>query len=269
MTPADLDARFRFADALAVEAGALALDYFRRFESLTVRSKGLQDMASEADLAVETLIRERLAAAFPQDAFLGEETGRTGFSAGQGIWVVDPIDGTQPFVNGLSSWCVSIAFVKDGRNLMGFVHAPARDERFSGGVGRPALLNGREIRVKDAGSVTEGLVAAGYSTRLPPETFLPAFERLLEAGGMFYRDGSGALALAYLAAGRLVGYAERHINAWDCLGALAVIEAAGGRVSDFLAGDGLWNSNPLVAAPPRLYDELAAIFSGDGRPGSA
>ncbi|WP_082659971.1 inositol monophosphatase family protein [Aureimonas sp. AU40] len=260
MTPSELDARFRFAEALVREAGALALTYFRRLDSLTVRSKGLQDMASEADLDVETMIRERIAQAFPEDAFLGEETGRTEFGGEQGIWVVDPIDGTQPFVSGMSSWCVSIAFVQGGRNRMGFVYAPAREELFTGGDGHPATLNGRPIRVKSAASVKEGLVAAGYSTRLPPERFLPAFERLLKAGGMFYRDGSGALSLAYLAAGRLVGYVEPHINAWDCLGALAVIEAAGGRSSDFLAGDGLCNGNVLIAASPELYPSLETLF---------
>ena len=263
MTPSELDARFDFAEALVREAGALALDYFRRLESLTIRSKGLQDMASEADVGVETMIRERIAQAFPQDAFLGEETGRTDFAGDQGIWVVDPIDGTQPFVSGMSSWCVSIAFVQGGKNRMGFVYAPARDELFTGGEGHEARLNGRPIRVKSAASVKEGLVAAGYSTRLPPETFLPAFERLLSAGGMFYRDGSVALSLAYLAAGRLVGYVERHINSWDCLGALAVIEAAGGRSNDFLAQDGLWNGNALVAASPELYPALEAMFFQD------
>ncbi|WP_082640390.1 inositol monophosphatase family protein [Aureimonas sp. N4] len=263
MTPSELDARFVFAEALVREAGALALDYFRRLESLTIRSKGLQDMASEADVGVETMIRERIADAFPQDAFLGEETGRTEFAGDQGIWVVDPIDGTQPFVSGMSSWCVSIAFVQGGKNRMGFVYAPARDELFTGGEGHEAQLNGRPIRVKSAGSVKEGLVAAGYSTRLPPETFLPAFERLLKAGGMFYRDGSGALSLAYLAAGRLVGYVERHINSWDCLGALAVIEAAGGQSNDFLADDGLWNGNALVVASPELYPALEAMFFQD------
>lgn len=108
----------------------------------------------------------------------------------------------------------------------------------------------------------DGIVAAGYSLRLPPEAFLPAFTRLLEAGGVFYRDGSGALALAYVACGRLIGYAEAQINAWDCLGALAVIEAAGGVSNDFLAGDGLWVGAPLVAAAPELYPELAAIWFG-------
>lgn len=259
MHQTELDRRSDFALALIREAGALALDYFRRVETLTISSKGLQDVVSEADVAVEKLIRARLAETFPDDAFFGEESGRSEFRTGQGIWVVDPIDGTQPFVCGMSSWCISIAFVEGGVNRMGFVYAPARDELFVGGAGRGATLNGQPIRVRSAASVKEGLVAMGYSTRRPPSELLPVFERLLEAGGMFYRDGSGALSLAYVAAGRLIGYVESHINSYDCLGAMAVIEGAGGEVSDFLAGDSLFVGNALVAASPELMPSLQDI----------
>ncbi|MEY4779999.1 MAG: hypothetical protein RLZZ607_1312, partial [Pseudomonadota bacterium] len=109
----ELQARYDLCHALIQEAGALAQGYFNNLSSLTIKSKGLQDMVSEADLNTEVLIKSRIAAAFPQDAFLGEETGVTAFTQGQGIWVVDPIDGTQPFVSGMSNWCVSIAFVRD------------------------------------------------------------------------------------------------------------------------------------------------------------
>ncbi len=105
----------------------------------------------------------------------------------------------------------------------------------------------------------QGIVAVGYSPRIGADDILPMFERLLRAGGMFYRDGSGALGLCYVACGRLIGYVEAHINSWDCLGALAVLEAAGGRSNDFLADDGLWNGGRLVAGPPALYPALAAL----------
>jgi myo-inositol-1(or 4)-monophosphatase len=110
----DIKARFEFGQELIKDAGQLALGYFKARGGLTVTNKGPQDLASEADLNTELLIKDRLAKAFPEDAFLGEETGRTDFTEGQGIWVVDPIDGTQPFICGLSSWCVSIAFVQRG-----------------------------------------------------------------------------------------------------------------------------------------------------------
>ena len=208
-----------------------------------MRSKGQQDMASEADLNTELLIRDRLRERFPEDAFLGEETGRTEFATGQGIWVVDPIDGTQPFISGLSGWCVSIAFVLNGTLELGLVYGPARGELFAGRRGAPATLNGRTIHVSTADRLTNGIVGVGYSPRVRPDEFLPLFSRLLEQGAMFYREGCGALTLCYVACGRLIGYIEPHINSWDCLGALAVIQAAGGTINDFLSEDGLWKGN--------------------------
>ncbi|MCP8895870.1 inositol monophosphatase [Shinella daejeonensis] len=257
---AGLSARYDFALRLISDAGDLARGYFRKRDILTIHSKGVQDMASEADLNTELLIRERLEKAFPQDAFLGEETGQTAFGPGQGIWVVDPIDGTQPFISGLSGWCVSIAFVQEGELRFGMVYAPERGELFAGGIGFPATLNGEPVGRHPGRSIRDGMIAFGYSTRLPASRFLPAFSRFLERGGMFYRDGSGALGLCYVAAGRLLGYAEMHINSWDCLGALAVIRAAGLKTSDFLAGDGLTRGNPLIAANEDVYRELAEIL---------
>lgn len=261
LDPADpLAERFAYAHDLIREAGAVALEHFLRLDTLTITGKGPRDMVSEADVAVERLIRSRLEARFPQDGFLGEETGRGEISEGGGLWVVDPIDGTQPFVNGLSSWCVSIAYVLDGRAQLGLVFAPVRDELFSGRVGRGAWLDGAPIHVSRATTLDGALVAVGYSARVAPEDILPMFERVLRSGALYYRDGSGALMLSYLAAGRLTGYVEPHINAWDCLAAVALIDAAGGRVNDVLAGDGLFAGSPIVAGPPALYPELAEIL---------
>ena len=258
-TPA-LTARYEFGLQLSRDAGELARSYFRGRDTRTIKSKGLQDVVSEADLNTELLIRERLEKSFPEDAFLGEETGLTDFSPEQGIWVVDPIDGTQPFVSGMSSWCVSIAFVQGGEVQFGMVYAPEREELFAGGIGFPVTLNGRPVDTHPGRSIREGIVCFGYSTRLPPDRFLPAFSRFLEAGGMFYRDGSGALGLCYVAAGKLLGYAEAHINSWDCLGAIAVIRAAGLKTNDFLADDGLTNGNWLVAGNENVYRELIDIM---------
>jgi myo-inositol-1(or 4)-monophosphatase len=259
MTP-DLDARFAFGSRLVVEAGEIAMGYFRRLGSLTIQSKGPQDMASEADLNTELLIRDRIAAAFPEDAFLGEETGQTtGVEGARGIWVVDPIDGTQPFISNMPNWCVSIAFVLDGRTELGFVAAPARGELFIARRGHGATLNGAPISVRKDARMTDGLLGLGYSSRIPPDEFLPLLGSVLTQGGMFYRDGSGALMLCDVACGRLLGYVEQHINSWDCLAALAMIEAAGGVVSDFLADDGMWRGHALAAAAPEIFPSLAAL----------
>ena len=263
MNETDLQRRFDFASRLIEEAGTVAHGYFRRLGTLTIKSKGLQDMASEADLNTEILIRDRLKAAFPADAFLGEETGRDALGDAEGIWVVDPIDGTQPFVSGMGGWCVSIAFVAHGRLEMGFVTSPVREETYIGRRHYGATLNGDAIQVSKATRLTEGMVGVGYSPRVGPEDFLPMFGHLLRQGAMFYREGSGALTLCSVAAGRLIGYIEPHINSWDCLGALAVIEGAGGHFNDFLAGDGLWSGNRLIAGPAALLPALESCFKMD------
>ena len=114
--------------------------------------------------------------------------------------------------------------------------------------------------MSDAGSLTEGMLGTGYSPRLKADDYLAVFGQILRQGGTFYRDGSGALSLCYVAAGRLIGYLEPHINSWDCVGALAVIHSAGGQCNDFLARDGLWKGNALVASGPKLLPKLKQLL---------
>ena len=258
--------RLTFATDVIREAGALALSHYRRLDALTVRHKGTQDVVSEADVAVEELIRGRLAAAYPDDAFLGEETGHAEVRGAAGIWVVDPIDGTQPFLSGLPTWCVSMAYVRDGAVLLGLVLNPAADELFTGGVGVPATINSRPLALHPGVALTDGLTFLGCSPRVGADQMVPVLDRLLRAGGMYVRNGSGALGLCDVACGRLLGYVEPHINSWDCLGAVAVLQAAGARVNDFLAGDGLWSGGPIVAGPPAVYDALHTVLHGPSAP---
>jgi myo-inositol-1(or 4)-monophosphatase len=158
---------------------------------------------------------------------------------------------------------VSIAFVRANTLEFGMVYAPARNELFAGGRHHPATLNGRPVSTHPGRTIRDGIVGVGYSTRVTPDEFLSFFSPLLKAGAMFYRDGSGALALCYLADGRLVGYIEGHINSWDCLGAVAVIQAAGLHINDFLANDGLRKGNRLIAGKPAVYAELLEIYGDE------
>lgn len=253
--------RFEVALAAIQEAGALAATYAAGLADLEVHSKGARDVVTQADLEVELLLRRRLLGEFEQDAFFGEETGADELAGRPGIWVVDPIDGTQPFVSGLGSWCVSVAFVRDGALDFGLVSCPPRDELFAGGVDRPATLNGRPIAPHPGTALTAGITAVGCSPRIGADDVVPVIDRLLRAGGMYYRNGSGALMLCDVAAGRLLGYVEPHINAYDCLGGIAVVRAAGGRTNDFLAGpDAMLAGNRIVAGPAQLYDELDRVL---------
>ena len=260
-----IDDRFEFANAIIREAGALALGYFERFDSLDVESKGIQDMASEADFETEKLIEKAIRTEFPMDAFLGEESADSFVpEAGKGTWIVDPVDGTQPFVNGIASWCVAIAFVDGGRAQFGLVYDPVRDELFAASVGGGARLNGKKLTVSAATSIEQGLVSVGYSNRVTPEDTLGPLTRLMHAKGMYHRSGSGALSLAYVAAGRLIGYFEPHMNSWDFAASIVIIEEAGGIVNECLPDDeAIVKGSLVLAAAPGVFEELSGILLGE------
>lgn len=261
--PSGLAERHAAAEAIARAAGAYVLDRFRNRGQVSVGRKGPHDEVSDADRAAEALIRGRIAEAFPDDRVLGEEAG---FGGGEDdavadgwLWVVDPIDGTACFVAGVPVWCVSIAVMHDGRPVIGVVEDPNAGETFSARSGGPATCNGVTIRASDATDLGAGSVGVGYSTRVKPKDTLEPLTRLLEAGGMFQRNGSGALMVCYVAAGRLIGYFEPHINAWDCLAGLVLVERAGGWQSDFLADGGLARGNRLLVGAPGVAAELRRI----------
>jgi myo-inositol-1(or 4)-monophosphatase len=256
-------ARHAFALQLIRDAGALAAGYFADIASLTVKNKGPQDLVSEADHNTEILIRDRLKEAFPDDGFFGEETGPTDVDTARGVWVVDPIDGTQPFLSGMATWCVSIAFIIGTTMEIGLVFDPIANEMFSARRGHGATLNARPIDVAQATTFADGIVSVGYSLRTEPDDVLAIMSRLLHAGGMYQRNGSGALSLCYVSCGRLIGYVEQHINSWDCLAALLIIREAGGQVNDFLEGDALRAGNRVIAGPPALFPALEGLFRTD------
>ena len=257
-----MEERFSLAQALAREAGALAHRLFTDRDTLEIESKGPQDWVSRADREVEDLIRARIADAFPQDGFLGEESGAAAPAAGGegAVWVVDPIDGTACFLAGIPTWCVSIALVSGGEIELGVIYDPNADELFAAHRGQGARLNGAPLPSLTAGSLADGLFGLGHSARVPAEAVVGFMRDLLRAGGMFIRNGSGALMLAYVAAGRLVGYFEPHMNSWDTLAGFALIREAGGWTNDYLAGDALEKGNAVAACAPALEAELTGLL---------
>jgi myo-inositol-1(or 4)-monophosphatase len=260
LAAADVAGRLAAAQDIAREAGALALAHFRNREALAVEHKGTQDVVSIADRAVEDLIRARLSARFPDDGFLGEETGGAGLDPGRPVWVVDPIDGTQPFLAGIQTWCVSIGLAQAGRVLLGVVFDPCADELFGGAAGVAATLNGRPITPAAAISLKDGMTEVGISFRVAPERTIRILHRLLKAGGIYHRGGSGALGLAYVAAGRYIAYYEEHMNSWDSLGAVGVLQASGAWCTDVLAGDGLTGGALAAACAPGLVAEFRRLI---------
>lgn len=251
--------RIEFATALANEAGALAQDYYRSLGELTAQSKGPQDAVSEADREVEAMIRAALMKNFPNDAFVGEESGSSVAGKDDPIWVVDPIDGTQCFLSAIPSWCVSIGLIVDGRIVGGVIRDPNADETFVGMLGKDARCNGRVMRPRDVTDFTDGLTEVGWSPRIPAAPTARLIENLLERGGIYRRSGSGALGLAYVADGRYLGYFEGHMNVWDSCAGAALVSAAGGWVNDILADKGLEQGSLVAASGAPLAAGLRAL----------
>lgn len=260
LSQSDIDERFEFGVEVIKRAGELAMNYWKSLETLEVKSKGLQDFVSEADYNTEVLIKSALKERFPDDAFFGEETGPTDVDGAAGIWVVDPIDGTQPFLMGMTSWCISIAFVTQSQIQIGLVYSPAGNEFFSAQKGMGAKLNGKSIKVRNAQTLNDGIVSVGYSNRTTPAQLIHMMKGLLENGGMYHRNGSGALGICYVASGALIGYMEYHINSWDCLAALLLVSEAGGKVNDFIADNGLHLGGKIIAAAPKVFAQLDSFF---------
>jgi myo-inositol-1(or 4)-monophosphatase len=252
----DLDDRLAAAQAIAREAGALARKAFEHAPQSRARAfKGEQDYILESDAEVERLIRTRLLAACPKDSFFGEEAGG---DFGRDVWVVDPIDGTANFARGIPHFCISIAFVRDLRTQIGVIYQPTTNEMYACRRGGGAALNGRRIRVSGLADARLAMIEAGWSTRRPLAPYIALVDHLHTAGAQVHRAGSGALGLAYVADGRTDGYCELHMNAWDALAGLLLVEEAGGCVNDFLADDGLRRGNAVLGCTPALKDLIAA-----------
>ena len=143
------DSRYFLAQTIARHAGMMALEFFRRRDQLIIEFKGTQDMVSAADRDVESYIKAQVRAVFADDGFLGEEGGVDNTEA-EFVWVVDPIDGTACFVNGMHSWCVSIAVLHRGEPVIGVVFDPNTNELFHARTGGGAFCGAQPIRVTRA-----------------------------------------------------------------------------------------------------------------------
>lgn len=245
-------------DEIVRAAGAMMHTAFIAADKPAYSLKGRQDYLTATDGAVEQFVRDAIEKRFPGDAVLGEEGG--GSVDGTRLWIVDPIDGTANFARQIPHFCISLGLMVDGQLEAGAIYEPVHDELFIAQRGRGAWLNGQRMQVSGVSDVAASTVEIGWSTRIPVQTYLDMVDRAAHAGCSVRRAGSGALGLAYVAAGRTEGYAEAHINAWDVAGALLLITEAGGRINDFWAGDGIRSGNAVLATNAALAGPLQQMF---------
>jgi myo-inositol-1(or 4)-monophosphatase len=248
--------RLLIACAVAREAGALQKRRFLDRDAMVVKFKGPQDYLTATDGEVEKLVRGRLLEAFPGDTFLGEEDGG---QVSARTWVVDPIDGTSNFARGIAHFCISIALVLDGVASIGVIYQPMTDELFAAAKGLGATLNGEQIKTSSTTALDKSLLEVGRASRQPKATYLAMLDQVMATGAGIRGAGSGALAVANVACGRVDGCFETHMYSWDCLAGLVLVEEAGGRVNDFLAGDGLLKGNTIFATAPGIAEEFADV----------
>jgi len=260
----ELARRRDIAAAIAAEAAVRAAA-IRDAGGGVATLKGAQDFLTDADGATERFIRDRLAQDFPGEAILGEELG--GGADGTGpLWVLDPIDGTANFARNADRWCVSIGMVLDGSAVLGAIarHAPA--EIFAAARGCGATLNGSPIRAATTTDITRSIVEIGWSLRRPAEAYTRMVARAMRLGIGTRCAGSGALGIVEAACGRLDGYLELHINAWDTAAALAIAREAGCWTNDHDHGSWLADGNPIGVAAPALAGTLATLLVDHANP---
>ncbi|CUH48864.1 Inositol-1-monophosphatase [Ruegeria atlantica] len=173
--------------------------------------------------------------------------------------MIDPIDGTTNFVNGIPAWTIVIAGVSESQTQVGVIFEPNVGETYVAVGGEGATLNGHAMQVASSVELASGTVSIGYSNRVEASNVVPVIAALIERGALYHRNASGALSLAYVAAGRLLGYIEEHMNAWDCLAGQLIIAEAGGEIEDQDADGMIRDGGRAIAGTPAVFDTLKMI----------
>jgi myo-inositol-1(or 4)-monophosphatase len=232
----------------------------------SVRYKGEVDIVTEADERAEAVIKETLLGAFPSYGMLAEEGGEQRGQEEDTRWIVDPLDGTINYAHGLPIFCVSIALERTGEVVLGVVHDPMRGETYVAEHGGGATLNGRPIKVSDTEEPIRALIATGfpYDRDKMPQA-MDLFGRFAALTRGMRRLGSTALDLCYVASGRLDGYYERGIWAWDIAAGSLILEEAGGKVTNYRGGKLDLGDREIVASNDALHPAMTELTAEDSR----
>lgn len=249
----------------ARRAGGMMIRYLDRLEQLTVETKGRRDFVSEIDRMAEDDIIETVRYSYPNHHILAEESGNhpsAEHKPGEDFeWIIDPLDGTTNFLHGHPHFCVSIGVRKKGVMEYAVIFDPLRDELFTAVRTKGAQLENRRIRVSGKNTLNEALVGAGFPLRDIDriDGTLRVLKGVLPKVSDIKISGSAALDLAYVACGRLDGYWEAGLKPWDVAAGSLLVREAGGLVADFNGDQGYLDSGDIVAANPRMFNELMGI----------
>lgn len=231
-----------------------------RLDSLEVSSKGRNDFVSEVDRAAEAEIVATIRKAYPDHAFLCEESGEIG--SGPVQWIVDPLDGTTNFLHGFPVYCVSIALAHKGVVQHGVVYDPTRNDLFTASRGGGAFLNERRIRVARRDRLIDCLLATGFPFRMfeHVDAYVAMMKDFMQKTAGIRRPGAAALDLANVAAGRMDGFWEIGLSPWDMAAGALMVQEAGGLVGDLQGNEGWLESGRIVAANPRIFPQMLQVI---------
>lgn len=248
----------------AVQAGGAQMQHYfnGRF---TVSSKtNINDLVTEADHASEKAIIQTIQKNYPDHFILSEETGEIKTSS-EYKWIIDPIDGTINFANGIPICCVSIGLEKDGEIIMGSVYNPFMNELFVAEKNVGATLNNKKIKVSTKSNVGNSCLVTGF-----PYTYLESkngpleiFSALIRKAIPVRRLGSAAIDLCWVAAGRFDGYFEHHLQTWDSAAGFLMVKEAGGKVTEFSGKDYSVYQKQILATNGLIHEELRGIINGN------
>ena len=260
-----------FAIQTAHEAGRVLAERFGR--ALKISNKGDIDLVTEADVAAERVILERIKSHFPRHAILAEESGATMGRGGEGSggvdegraewkWIVDPLDGTTNYAHGYPCFCVSIALERAGEIVLGVIYDPTREETFAAERGEGSTLNSRSIRVSEVEDLNRAMLCTGFPYDVRErDQFARNFHNFIMHAQAVRRDGSAALDLAYVAAGRFDGFWEEGLRPWDVAAGVVIIEEAGGRVSHYDGAPFDVYTPPIMASNGLIHEAMMRVLS--------
>lgn len=239
-------------ERLARGAGAILRDGYNKEHQVSY--KGVIDLVTEIDHASESFLIKEIQSRFPDSHIVAEESGETPGS-NEGIWYIDPLDGTVNYAHHIPLFCVSIAFAYDGNVKLGAVYDPLRDEMFTAERGKGAFLNGKPIHASTTTELQKSLLVTGfpYDTWNTEKDNFKNFEKLAKTTQGVRRLGSAALDGCYVAAGRFDGFWELTLKPWDIAAAGLIAEEGGARVT---ATDG---TPDYISAPQSILAATAGI----------
>jgi myo-inositol-1(or 4)-monophosphatase len=252
--------------AAARKAGRSLARDFGEVEQLQVSLKGPANFVSAADTRAEEILHAELARARPGYGFLMEERGDVQGADRTHRFIVDPLDGTTNFLHGIPHFAISIALEREGELVAGLILNPATHETFMAEKGKGAFLNDRRIRVAARTELSTCVIGTGipHSGRPQHDLFLAELRAVMAAAAGVRRIGAASLDLAWTAAGRLDGYWERNLGAWDLAAGIVILREAGGYVSDADGKAAMLEKGSVVAGNEAIHRRLLKLLKTAG-----